>query len=172
MLQGGQLFLRGRVHTEEYGQRIEEVALGVMGPGNVINEYEVDPTTPDTIGGPVYVEDVVLFEFNRVAIAPPFLPILDLGTALMAQNPSVEITVVSRTDSIGSEAVNMEVSEQRAQAVLNYLVETGVATGRLAAQGFGPDRPVAPNITSAGRSRNRRVEFHITERCEAPAAAE
>lgn len=160
VLQGGQLFLRGRVHSAEYGQRIEEVALGVMGPGNVINEYEVDPTTPDTIGGPVYVEDVVLFDFNSVEIAPPFLPILDLGTALMVQNPSVEITVVSRTDSVGSEAVNMEVSEQRAQAVLNYWIRQGVDPSRVTLDPKG-EAEAAGDGESEEAALDRRVEFVI-----------
>ncbi|MDH3679692.1 MAG: OmpA family protein, partial [Acidimicrobiia bacterium] len=160
VLEGGQLFLRGRVHSEAYGQRIEEVALGVMGPGNVINEYEVDPDTPDVIGGPVYVEDVVLFEFNSIEVAPAFLPILDLGTALMTQNPTVEITIVSRTDSAGSEAVNMDVSEQRAGAVVNYWARQGIDTSRLTIDARGEEEASAGDDESEA-ALDRRVEFII-----------
>ncbi len=158
VLTGGQLFLRGRVPSEEYGSAIEEVAIGVLGPDNVINEYEVDPTTPELVGGPVYVEDVVLFEFNSVAIAPPFLPILDLGTALMVQNPSVEITVVSRTDAVGSEDVNLEVSQQRGQAVVNYWIRQGIDPSRITIDARGEEE-ASSNLDESAL--DRRVEFVI-----------
>ena len=160
MLKGGQLFLRGRVHSEEYGNQIEQVAVGVLGPGNVINEYEVDPTTPDTLGGPVFVEDVILFDFDSIEVAPAFLPILDLGTALMLQNPTVEIEVVSRTDSVGSEAVNLEVSQLRAEAVVNYWAKQGIDPARVSIDARGEEE-ASENDNVNEAALNRRVEFVI-----------
>ena len=160
VLSGGQLFLRGRVASEEFGQAVEEVAVGVLGPGNVINEYEIDPTTPEAVGGPVYVEDVVLFEFNSIEVARPFLPILDLGTALMTQNPTVNITVVSRTDAVGSEDTNLRVSEQRGQAVVNYWIRQGIDPSRITIDARGEEE-ASSNVEES--SLDRRVEFIIND---------
>lgn len=158
VLEGGQLFLRGRVHSEEYGLAVEEVATGVMGPGNVINEYEIDPSTPDVIDSPIYVEDVVLFEFNSIEVAPPFLPILDLGTALMKQNPSVTINVISRTDSVGSEDMNMRVAQLRGEAVVNYWERQGIDPSRVTVIPKGEEEA---SDSEAEAALDRRAEFVI-----------
>jgi outer membrane protein OmpA-like peptidoglycan-associated protein len=158
VLKGGQLFLRGRVHSEEYSLAVEEVATAVMGPGNVVNEYEVDPSTPDVVDSPIYVDDVVLFEFNSIEVAPPFFPILDLGTALMKQNPSVTMTVVSRTDSVGSEAVNREVAELRGQAVVNYWARQGVDPTRITVVAAGEEEA---SDDADDAALDRRAEFVI-----------
>ena len=159
VLEGGVLYLRGRVHSEEYGRAIEEVALGVMGPGNVVNEYEVDPSTPDVLGGPLYVEDVVLFEFNSIEVAPPFLPILDLGTLLMNQNPSVTIQVITRTDSVGSEAANLEVAQLRGDAIVRYWQRQGIDPARITVVPKGEEE--ASGNEGAEAALDRRAEFVI-----------
>jgi OOP family OmpA-OmpF porin len=58
----------------------------------------------------------------------------------------------------------MQLSEERADAVKQYLVTNGVAAGRLTTRGFGPNEPIAPNNTAAGRAKNRRVDFKPTMR--------
>ena len=79
------------------------------------------------------------------------------------QNPTIMVGIQCHTDSIGSDKYNQELSERRAQAVVNYLVQDlGIEAGRLTAKGCGEFRPVADNSTEAGRSLNRRVEFVIT----------
>ncbi len=158
VLEGGKLYLRGRVHTEEFGRAVEEVALGVMGPGNVINEYEVDPSTPDVTGGPIYVDDVVLFEFNSIAIADPFLPILDLGTLLMTQNPTVTIQVITRTDSVGSEAANLEVAQLRGDAIVRYWQRQGIDPARITVVPKGEEDASGDEAEAA---LDRRAEFVI-----------
>ena len=133
VFKGGQVFLRGRVPSEEVSQEIETKAGAVVGPDNVFNEYEIDPSVPPVLGAPLYVEDVVLFGFNSVRVETAFLPILDLGTLLLVQNPNVTIKVVTRTDAVGSEASNLRVSEQRAQAIINYWLGKGIDSSRLIA---------------------------------------
>jgi outer membrane protein OmpA-like peptidoglycan-associated protein len=102
----------------------------------------------------------VLFDFNSVEIEPEFLPALDLGTLLLLQNPTVTITVVTRTDATGSEAVNMEVSEQRAQAVIDYWVREGVDRSRLAADARG-EADASEDDDEEAAARLRRAEFVI-----------
>lgn len=69
--------------------------------------------------------------------------------------------VVGHTDSVGSDAYNMDLSNRRANAVNNLLVQRGVADSRIDIVGYGKTMPVATNDTEAGRQKNRRVEIKI-----------
>lgn len=86
-----------------------------------------------------------------------------LGRAVDALNNarSVDVRIKGHTDSIGSEAYNVKLSERRANAVRDYLVRQGIAGGRMTTEGKGESQPVAPNTTDEGRYQNRRVEFHV-----------
>lgn len=86
---------------------------------------------------------------------------LDLVADLLLADPGIRIEVSGHTDSRGDEEANQEVSTQRAKAARTYLLERGVLPNQLVAQGYGGTRPVAPNLTRAGRERNRRVEFMV-----------
>jgi outer membrane protein OmpA-like peptidoglycan-associated protein len=155
-----QVILRGKVPSQDIADEIATKAAAVVGPGNVIVEYEIDPEVPASIPSPLYVEDVVLFDFNSVAIEPAFLPILDLGTLLLTQNPTVTITVVARTDATGPEAINQEVSEQRAQAVIDYWVRHGIEPDRLIADARG-ETDASEDEDEQAAALNRRAEFVI-----------
>ena len=73
------------------------------------------------------------------------------------------MAVLGHTDNKGGAAYNRELSQRRAQAVVKYLSDKGIAVDRLEAKGFGPDRPVAANDTPQGRAQNRRVEFKVLQ---------
>ena len=81
----------------------------------------------------------------------------------MKQDPELEARVIGYTDSTGSEATNQRVSEQRAQAVKDYLVQRhAIDAGRITTEGRGPADPVADNATAAGRKQNRRAVVILT----------
>lgn len=86
---------------------------------------------------------------------------LDRLATILKDNPGLRIEIAGHTDGRGGRSNNQVLSEQRANAVLNYLAEKGVARRRMRAVGFGPDKPVATNETAEGRQQNRRVEFRI-----------
>lgn len=88
---------------------------------------------------------------------------LDAAIAIIQANPSTVIVVEGHTDNEGDAAHNLQLSQQRAQAVVDYLVGGGIDPGRLSAIGFGEERPVASNDTEAGRAENRRIEFVVQE---------
>jgi outer membrane protein OmpA-like peptidoglycan-associated protein len=161
VFEGGKVYLRGRVPSEEISTTIETRAAAVVGPENVVNEYEIDPSVPVSVAAPLYVEDVVLFGFNSIYIEPAFLPILDLGTLLLVQNPNVTITVVTRTDAIGSEASNLEVARLRAQAVINYWLGKGIDASRLIADPRG-EEGASEDDDAETAARRRRAEFIIS----------
>lgn len=103
----------------------------------------------------------VLFEFDKWVIKEPYLPELDQWAEYLQDNPQVQAEIYGFTDSIGTVRYNQKLSENRAQAVVNYLVEKGVSPKRLTARGFGETQPAAPNDTSEGRQKNRRVELKL-----------
>ena len=90
----------------------------------------------------------------------------------LKQFPESDITVVGYTDNTGSQQVNDKLSQQRAESVVDYLEQQGVAADRLKAIGKGWDDPIASNSTAAGRAQNRRVEIYITANQQAIANAE
>lgn len=161
VFKGGQLYLRGKVPAEAVATEIVTKAGMVVGPQNVHNEYQIDPTVPIDVAAPIYVEDVVLFGFNSVKVEEPFLPILDLGTLLMSQNPGVRITIVTRTDAVGSEATNLEVSQQRGEAVKNYWVKKGIDPSRITIDARG-EADAKDSDDAKTAALNRRAEFIIT----------
>ena len=78
---------------------------------------------------------------------------------LLKQLPNVNLEIQGHTDDVGKPEKNQKMSEQRAQAVVKYLVKKGIAADRLRAVGYGPDKPIADNKTKKGRALNRRVEL-------------
>ena len=81
----------------------------------------------------------------------------------MSENPTMKVEIGGHTDSTGKAAANKVLSEKRAKAVVDYLIDNGITADRLTYKGYGPDRPVATNKTAAGRQLNRRTEFKVLE---------
>jgi outer membrane protein OmpA-like peptidoglycan-associated protein len=104
----------------------------------------------------------ISFDFNSAAVKPEFRPALDQVAQTLASYQSTFIDVSGHTDSIGSDAVNQRLSEQRAQAVADYLGYQGVSRARVATRGYGKSFPIASNATDAGRAQNRRVEIKLS----------
>jgi outer membrane protein OmpA-like peptidoglycan-associated protein len=102
----------------------------------------------------------VQFELNRDVIAPASFGLLDEVAQVLRSNPELgRVVIEGHTDDLGPAAFNRELSQRRAESVRRFLVEKGVDPARLEARGFGPDRPLTPNVDAASRERNRRVEF-------------
>ncbi len=103
----------------------------------------------------------ILFDFDSATLRAE----LQADLAILADNlgryPNSTITVEGHTDNVGSAAYNLDLSQRRAESVVNILINNGVALGRLFAVGRGEDSPVADNLTDAGRAQNRRVEIII-----------
>jgi len=108
----------------------------------------------------------VLFRSNDSMLLPAAQTRLDqVAEALVAKGQNV--VVEGYTDSRGSQATNMSLSQRRADSVRTYLVTRGFPSDKIQAQGMGPDRPVADNTSAEGRANNRRVEIVIS-RAQAP----
>ena len=102
----------------------------------------------------------VSFDVNSATVKPAFRPSL-AKVAEVLQRYDTKVTVVGHTDSSGAESYNQQLSERRAQAVLDELVRLGVPYPRLSAVGRGEYEPRADNTSAAGRAQNRRVEILV-----------
>jgi outer membrane protein OmpA-like peptidoglycan-associated protein len=119
------------------------------------------------------LKDAINFDTNKATIRRESHRILDEVVKVLKSHAELkQLKVEGHTDNVGAAAYNKDLSQRRAQAVVNYLVSKGVPKERLVAEGFGLDRPVAPNTTALGRAKNRRVEFTVLqEGADAPGAA-
>ncbi len=110
--------------------------------------------------------ETTYFATGKAIIARRSYKMLDQVAAVIKGHPELIIKIEGHTDSVGSNALNLKLSDARAKSVMKYLVKKGVDEARLSAQGFGEDQPVADNKTAKGRSANRRVEFMATRTVE------
>ena len=102
----------------------------------------------------------LLFDFDSAVIKKDVSAVLDQAGEIAKGNPGLKVTVEGYTDSTGPEGYNQTLSERRAKAVANYLVDNaGVQSDNLTVVGYGELKPAYPNDTSEGRTNNRRVEF-------------
>lgn len=104
----------------------------------------------------------ITFDFNSAAVKPQFRASLGQVAQTLASYQSTYVDVTGHTDSVGTDAVNQRLSEQRAVAVADYLSYQGVNRARIATRGFGKSQPIASNADETGRAENRRVEIHIS----------
>jgi OOP family OmpA-OmpF porin len=105
----------------------------------------------------------VNFDFDKSNIRPDAAVILDEAVRILGTGGGSAVSVEGHTDWIGTDAYNQGLSERRANAVRDYLVDQGVDASRLSTTGYGESRPIASNQDREGRALNRRVELLVQE---------
>jgi outer membrane protein OmpA-like peptidoglycan-associated protein len=103
----------------------------------------------------------LFFKWNSAVIEPESEPALNELHQFLSENPEIRINIIGHTDNTGTDAYNLTLSVERAQSVVDWLVEKGISTDRLDSEGRGEAEPVDSNDTEEGRANNRRVEFVI-----------
>lgn len=106
-------------------------------------------------------DSALLFDFGKSTLRSETKTNLDKLADILKKYPDTNILIEGDTDSVGSEEFNQKLSEQRAQAVANYLVSINVGHSRLTTIGYGETQPTDTNLTEEGRQANRRVEIAI-----------
>ncbi len=144
---------RMRLKAEQDQQQLRQQLLTQL---NLILE------TRDTARGLIINMSDVLFDTGRYTLKPGAREKLAKISGIVLAHPSLKLDVEGHTDSVGGDAYNQTLSEQRAKAVQDYLVAQGLNGGSVTAKGFGKTMPVADNNTAAGRQRNRRVELVVS----------
>jgi outer membrane protein OmpA-like peptidoglycan-associated protein len=113
-----------------------------------------------TIGSSITLRNI-FFDSGKSVLREASNTELNRLVKLLTDVPTLQIEISGHTDNTGSATINEKLSQDRAQAVVNYLKGKGIDTGRLTAKGYGSSKPIASNATKFGRQENRRTEFEI-----------
>jgi outer membrane protein OmpA-like peptidoglycan-associated protein len=105
----------------------------------------------------------ILFDSGKTSIQKQSEQTLEDITAILNKYPEAKFSIDGHTDSTGSAKLNERLSDDRALSVKGYLVKNGIDELRLTSKGYGENKPVASNATSAGRAQNRRVEINLVK---------
>ncbi|MBR1792435.1 MAG: OmpA family protein [Bacteroidales bacterium] len=131
------------------------------GLGEVPQTLQV-PLSPIEVGEEITLRNI-FFETAKYELLPTSNAELQTVVNLMKNNPEIHIELAGHTDNVGKSDYNQTLSENRAKAVYEYLVNQGVDANRLSFRGYGSTRPVASNDTEEGRAQNRRTTLEIIE---------
>jgi outer membrane protein OmpA-like peptidoglycan-associated protein len=118
---------------------------------------------PIEIGVTVRLKNIY-FDFDKTTLKTESFVELNKVVDLLKQNPSLEIEIEGHTDSKGSDQYNKDLSQGRAQSVVDYIASQNISKSRLTAKGFGESKPIDTNETEEGKANNRRVEFTIVKK--------
>jgi outer membrane protein OmpA-like peptidoglycan-associated protein len=118
--------------------------------------------TRDSAKGLVSSMPDVLFDTGQYSLKPAAREVLAKLSGVILAYPSLKLDIGGYTDSVGTDALNQTLSENRANAVRDFLVSQGIARTSIVSQGFGEGQPVATNDTASGRQQNRRVELVVS----------
>jgi len=113
------------------------------------------------VGATIVLKNI-FFDTGKATLRPESTAELERLQKLLTESPNLKLEMAGHTDNVGKPAMNQDLSQRRAQAVVTYLTQHGIASGRLTAVGYGDTKPVVPNTTKVGRQLNRRTEFKVT----------
>jgi OOP family OmpA-OmpF porin len=157
------------------GVTVDRVGCPLDSDNDAVADYlDLCPGTPEGVivdqdGCPLPGENLltltdVHFEFDKATLTPEAKDTLEEAVTLLKETDQiVEVRVEGHTDSIGTEAYNQDLSQRRAQSVVDYLTSRGIDGRYLLPIGMGETFPIADNSTDAGRALNRRVEFDVNQ---------
>lgn len=136
--------------------------------GEIVNQLRLAPPDPNVVCqervNSLLSQANIVFESARSKILDESMPLLDQISTALGECPQIRFEISGHTDSIGDAGFNKMLSEARAGAVREYILEkTNLEANRLVAVGNGSERPIASNQTSTGRAQNRRIEIKIID---------
>ena len=128
----------------------------------LLSQFNAILQTRDTARGLIVNMSDVLFDTAKYSLRPLAREKLAKVAGIVSGHPGLRLAVEGHTDSVGGDDYNQRLSEQRGDAVRDYLTQQGMPVSSVTAKGFGKTQPVASNDTAAGRQQNRRVEIVIS----------
>jgi len=112
----------------------------------------------------IEIKQQVHFATNKHTILADSFGLLDQVAQVLKDYPNIKVKIEGHTDSQAADDFNLKLSQRRADAVREYLINAGISPDRMTAVGFGETMPIASNKTDKGRAQNRRVDFNIVDR--------
>lgn len=152
------------------GAEVDDKGCELDGDGDgVVNSKDRCPNTRAGARIDVYGCEIkdkielpgVQFELNSATLIPASTRVLSDAAQTLKNNPDINVEVAGHTDSTGAASYNQSLSQRRAEAVSQFLVDRGVAASRMSTRGYGEAEPIADNSTKEGRAMNRRVELKV-----------
>ena len=141
-------------HSEKFN--ISDSLLGFL-------TFRKDVQLTKAVKGNKIILAAVEFDFASAKLRETSFIALDKIAAYIIQNPTMKVEISGHTDNKGSKEINQKLSEDRAKAVVDYLLSKDVPKDQLMYQGYAFEKPIDTNETEEGRQRNRRVEFTILD---------
>jgi outer membrane protein OmpA-like peptidoglycan-associated protein len=143
------------------------ITLGFHNPSGTLNGFVKNiriakgavPLYDKVLSDGKFVTTGIKFDVNKASIRAESMGTINYVVKMMQDNPTLRFSVEGHTDSDGEDASNLKLSEARAKAVMDKLVELGIAKDRLTSKGLGESKPMAANDSPEGKAQNRRVEF-------------
>ncbi len=160
--QGQSIVLTGAAPDQPSRVRAGELAASIYGVTGVDNQIAVigEAGTCQRELDSYLADQRVTFKSGRADFADSSFALMDM-LAGVARGCDTRLEVAGHTDNVGDAAVNLKLSQRRADAVRKYLVQSGVEAEAVRAIGYGETQPVADNSTDQGREQNRRIEFRV-----------
>ena len=158
-----QLAQQQALSAEQRAQQQRQAALSAQDRVRALEGQLRELEAQQTERGLLVTLGDVLFAFDKAELSAQAAPRMDKLASFLAQFPDRKVLIEGFTDSVGSDRYNLSLSERRAQAARDALVQRGVDRTRIAARGHGKSHPVASNASPEGRAMNRRVEIVIAD---------
>lgn len=170
-VEGRNVVLRGELPSDEAVRKAVEAAGNARGVRRVRNELQVKapPPPPRPVDevqvalNELLAEKRIEFRTGSAVIARESYAVLDQIAELLKKRPRALVEIAGHTDATGNPEANLRLSQARADAVRQYLIQKGIPAASLVSTGYGQTRRIADNNTREGRNKNRRVEFNILE---------
>ncbi len=160
------LSISGTAFTELGKSSVEALVAGAGGTAEITVAAAKSVAEVQENLATILARSGIQFDTNSAVIKADSIPILDNAVASITREfaafPNINIEVAGHTDNVGQAAANQQLSQSRAQAVLDYLGSKGVDAKRLTAKGYGATKPIADNKTEIARATNRRIEFTVS----------
>jgi OOP family OmpA-OmpF porin len=135
----------------------EVIDLEEVKKENIVNDIKLKTLRSNTS----FTLNNIFFGFDSANVKKESELELERVVEMLNTNPSMVVEISAHTDDKGTDAYNLKLSQSRADAVVNFLVQKGISKERMIAKGYGKSRPAVPNTSEENRARNRRVEFKI-----------
>lgn len=158
---GNAVSIRGNVASETQRQELSGQIAASLNPTYSVNADLQVAASEQGLLDAALANRIIEFESGKAALTVAGIAILDQMSVALMKVKGKKVSVIGHTDNVGARSANLALSLARATAVKAYVIGKGIDPASISVSGAGPDRPVASNLSAAGRTRNRRIEFRI-----------